>query len=213
MPSGKKHGKTGVTERQEKPKLAVKQKKTDQVHLAFGIRTCNLYHEDSPALRVLSSILGGGMSSRLFQKMREELGICYYIGASHESFTDHGFLEITAGVPAARLPEAVSAIAGEVRRLKSDAVHAEELLRIKEYLAGSLYLSLESSDALAEFYGFQEIMRKPLLRPEETIQKIRAVTAANISRVACAYLSDAHLNLALIGPVEDKKELEQILHL
>ncbi len=213
MPRGEKHGKVRVKEGQRKPELHLEQKKTDQIHLAFGIRTFDLYHKDSPAIRVLSAILGGGMSSRLFQKMREELGICYYIGASHESFTDHGFLEITAGVPAARLLEAVSAVAGEMRRLKSDAVHAEELLRVKEYLAGSLYLSLESSDSLAEYYGFQEIMRKPILRPEEIVQKIRAVTARDLSRVARAYLSDAHLNLALIGPVEDKKELEQILHL
>ena len=213
MPSGKKYGKTGVKERQDKPEIAIEFKKTDQVHLTLGIRTFDLYHEDSSVMRVLSSVLGGGMSSRLFQKMRDELGICYYVGASHETFTDHGFLEITAGVPAKRLTEALSAILEEVRRFKKQPVSAEDLARVKEYLAGNMYLGLESSDSLADFYGYQEIMRKPLLRPEEIIAKIKKVTSADISRVAGTYLIDANLNLALIGPLANKKELEKLLHL
>ena len=213
MPSGKKHGKTGVKESQRKPEVAIEFKKTDQVHLAFGIRTFDLYHEDSTAMRVLSAVLGGGMSSRLFQKMRDDLGICYYVGASHETFTDHGFLEITAGVPAVRLSEAVSAILHEVRKIKIEAVSAEDLTRVKEYLIGNMYLGLESSDSLADFYGYQEIMRKPLLRPDEVVAKVRAVTAKDISRVAEAYLTEGNLNLALIGPVKEKAELKRLLHL
>ena len=166
MPSGPKHPKTAVTEAQTKPLLAIEEKKTDQVHLALGMRTFNLYHSDAPAMRLLAAVLGGGMSSRLFQKMRDELGICYYVGAAHETFTDHGFLEITAGVPAARLIEAVSALLAEVRRLKEEEVGTEELTRVKEQLTGSLYLGLESSDSVAEFFGSQEIMRKPILSPK-----------------------------------------------
>lgn len=213
MPSGAKQGKLVVKEAQKKPLLALEFRKTDQVHLAFGIRSCALYHDDIPALRVATAILGGGMSSRLFQKMRDELGICYYVGASAESFTDHGFLEITAGVPLKRLDEALRAILAEVRRLKQDGVSGEELARVKEYLTGNLYLGLESSDSLAEFYGFQEIVRKPILRPDEVAQKLRSVTVAEIAQVCEKYLIDEHLNLALIGPVEEKRELEKILHL
>ena len=213
MPSGKKHGKTGVKEGQKKPEVAVEFKKTDQVHLAFGIRTFDLYHEDSTAMRVLSAVLGGGMSSRLFQKMRDDLGICYYVGASHETFTDHGFLEITAGVPAVRLSEAVSAILQEVKKIKVELVSHEDLHRVKEYLIGNMYLGLESSDSLADFYGYQEIMRKPLLRPDEVVAKIRAVTVKDISRVAETYLTQNNLNLALIGPIKDKKGLQKLLHL
>ncbi len=213
MPSGKKHGKTGVKEGQQKPEVAIEFKKTDQVHLAFALRTFDLYHEDSTAMRVLSSVLGGGMSSRLFQKMRDDLGICYYVGASHETFTDHGFLEITAGVPALRLAEAVSAILAEVKKIKTETVDESDLTRVKEYLIGNMYLGLESSDSLADFYGYQEIMRKPLLRPDEVVAKVRAVTAKDISRIAETYLTDANLTLALIGPVKDKAELKKLLHL
>lgn len=213
MQSGTKHGKTGVEERQEKPETAVQFKKTDQVHLAFGIRTFDLYHEDATNMRVLSAVLGGGMSSRLFQKMRDELGICYYIGAAHEAFSDHGFLEITAGVPSARLKEALRAILSEVRLLRANGIEADELVRVKEYLIGNLYLGLESSDSLAEFYGYQEIMRKPILRPDEVVEKIRVVSAADISRLANAYLTNANLNLALIGPVKKKTEVEDAVHI
>jgi len=213
MSSGKKHPKTAVTETQTKPALAIEEKKTDQVHLAFALRTFDLYHTDVVALRVLSAVLGGGMSSRLFQKMRDELGICYYVGASSELFTDHGFLEITAGVPAKRLAEAVSALLAEVKKIREQEVGSEELARVKEHLTGSLYLGLESSDAVAEFFGMQEIMRKPILSPAEVVEKIRAVTAAEIQRVANRYLTDESLNLALIGPVTDKAALLRSLSL
>jgi predicted Zn-dependent peptidase len=213
MPSDAKQGKLPVKEAQKKPMLALEFRKTDQVHLAFGIRSCALYLDDIPALRVATAILGGGMSSRLFQKMRDELGICYYVGASAENFTDHGFLEITAGVPLKRLDEALRAILAEVRRLKHDGVSGEELARVKEYLSGNLYLGLESSDSLAEFYGFQEIVRKPILRPDEVEQKVRSVNSADIARVCEKYLVDAHLNLALIGPVKERGKIQEILHI
>ena len=212
MPSGAKGAKAAVRERQAKPALHIQRKKTDQVHLAFGIRTFDLHHENVPALRVLASALGGGMSSRLFQKMRDELGICYYIGASPEHFTDHGFLEITAGVQAARLTEAVAAILAEVRQLKDKPIGAVELARVKEYLCGTLHLGLESSDAVAEFYGFQDIVHKRLRRPDEVVAQIRAVTASDVSHIAAKYLTDANLNLAIIGAVDNKKEVEGLLH-
>ncbi len=213
MPSGKKHPKTAVKELQKEPNIVITYKETDQVHLALALRTFNLYSEDMPAMRVASTILGGSMSSRLFQKMRDELGICYYVGATHESFTDHGFLEITAGVPAKRLEEAVLALMEELRRLKMKPIEEEELARVKEYLIGNMYLGLESSDSLAEFYGYQEIVRKPVRLPQEAAEKIRAVAAQDIKHLVDTYFVESGLNLALIGPLKSKKGLEKLLHL
>ena len=153
------------------------------------------------------------MSSRLFQKMRDELGICYYVSAGHESFTDHGFLEITAGVPAKRLHEAVAALIGELKLLKEKPIDEAELARVKEYLIGTMYLGLESSDSLAEFYGYQEVIRKPLLLPKEIGEKIRKVTAQDIKRLLDTYVVEPGLNLAAIGPLKSEKELKQLLHL
>lgn len=213
MQEGHKSEKVAVKDVQKEPRISVVRKETDQVHLALALRTCNLYNGHIHAMRVFSAILGGGMSSRLFQKMRDELGICYYVSATHEAFTDHGFLEITAGVPAKRLHEAVEALLNELRLLKEKSVGTAELTRIKEFLIGNMYLGLESSDALAEFYGFQEIVKRPILLPEEIVERIRAVTATDIKRLADRYITDAGLNLALIGPLAEKKELEHLLHL
>lgn len=213
MQSGAKHPKAAVSEVQKKPRIDLVYKDTDQVHLALALRTLNLYSEDMPAARVLSGILGGGMSSRLFQKMRDELGICYYVRADHESFTDHGFLEITAGVPAKRLNEAVAALMSELRLLKNTQVVKEELARIKEYLIGNMYLGLESSDSLAEFYGYQEIVRKPMLLPGEVAERLRKVETSDLHRLTDTYFVPSGLNLALIGPVKDKRELEELLSL
>ena len=213
MQSGEKRGKAAVTEVQKAPALQIDEKKTDQVHLALGLRTTDLYHKDTPILRVASAVLGGGMSSRLFQKMRDELGICYYIGAAAETFTDHGFLEINAGVPAVRLAEALAAILAEVRRIRDEAVPADELARVKEYLTGSLYLGLESSDSLAEFYGTQESMQKPIKTPSEVAAEIQRVEAKEIARIARQYFTSDRLNLALIGSVENRESVLRGLHL
>ncbi|MDO8564561.1 MAG: pitrilysin family protein [bacterium] len=213
MPTGKKHRKLKVKEVQKKPGLAIKAKKTDQVHVAFGIRTQDIYDKRNPALRVATALLGGGMSSRLFQKMREGLGICYYIGASTEHFTDHGFLEITAGVPAHRLSEAIIAILEEVRVLKSNSITLSELEHAKEYLVGNLYLGLESSDSVGDFYGAQEILHRPVLTPKEAADAVRAVTKEEVSIVCKKYFTDSRLNLALIGPVEDEAAIAKLLTL
>lgn len=203
MPDGRKSLKVKTRDAQRAPAVAIEAKQTDQVHLAFGLRTRDLYHKDIPALKVATAGLGGGMSSRLFQKLRDELGICYYVGASHEAFSDHGLLEVTAGVPLARLPEALTAILAEVRTVRDRPMGDAELHRVKEHLIGSLYLELESSDAVANFFGAQEIMHRPLKSPEETAAEIKRVSAADVRRVGRACFTPSRLNLALIGPASE----------
>ena len=208
-----KTGKKAVIEKQKAPKIKIEYKKTDQVHLALGIRTVAVGHADLDALKVMTCVLSGGMSSRLFQKMRDELGICYYVNGSQNSFTDHGFLDVSAGVPLARFSEALAAILAELRRLKEEPVSANELKRVKNYLSGTLLLSLETSDSVADFYGAQEILHRPLRTPEEVLRRIGTVTGDDITRVARKYLTNARLNLASIGPQKDTKELKKLLHL
>ena len=211
--TGKKHPKTAVKDEQKKPAILIEYKKTDQVHLLFGIRTFDAYHKDNAVMRVLSGILGGGMSSRLFQKLRDELGICYYVNAGNNGFTDHGFFEVGAGVPMKRLPEALTAILVELRSLKEKPVSSEELARVKEYLTGNLFLTLESSDSVAEFFGYQEILRKPVRGAEAAAAEVRAVTAEDVHRVAQRIFVDKHLNLALIGELKDDKPIRSLLTL
>ncbi len=206
-----KSAKQKVGEKQGRPGLRLVYKKTDQTHLILGLRTFGLFDRRNPVLAVLSGVLGAGMSSRLFQKLREELGVCYYVRASKESFTDHGFLEISAGVDNKRVLEVVGVILEECRRLVKERVPDAELLKVKEFLIGNSKLGLESSDELASFFGSQEILQKKVEPAEEKFKKIRAVTAEDVGRLARQIFADSKLNLALVGPFKKEKPFRKIL--
>ena len=212
LPNEKYKEKLPVLESQQKPAVKIKHKNTDQTHLVLGIRTFGAQNPKAPILKVLSVVLGGGMSSRLFQKLRDELGLCYYVGASPDLYTDHGVFQVASGVDNAKVIPAVKAIMDELRLLKSELVPEAELRKAKDFLIGNLYLSLESSDELAQFYGGQEIMRKLLKTPEVVAQQIEAVTAENIKILANEIFQDKGLNLALIGPFEGQEQFISLLN-
>jgi predicted Zn-dependent peptidase len=199
IPATGKKGKLPVRESQEKPAIKTAFKETDQTHLAIAVRTFSLFDPRIPTMEVLSTILGGGMSSRLFSKMRDELGICYYIKTSHDPYTDHGDLAISAGIDNSRVEEAVKGILSECSRLKAELVPAAELKKAKDSIAGRTLLDLETSDARAEFFGFEETLKHKLESPEELIAKINAVTAADIRKLSREIFVDKGLNLALVG--------------
>ena len=212
IPDGKIIRKGKFSESQKKPALAVKHKETDQTHIVIGVRTFDLYDKRIITLKVLSTVLGGGMSSRLFQKMREELGICYYTDSDINDLTDHGNFVVSAGVDKNRLDVATKGILEELKRLKDEKVSKEELRKAKDYLIGHMYLGLESSNSLANFYGFQEIMRDKIKTPKEKEREVEAVTAEDIQKLAKQIFVDKNLNMAIVGNVKDKKSLEKILH-
>jgi predicted Zn-dependent peptidase len=151
------------------------------------------------------------MSSRLFVRLREELGVCYYVYASQDSFTDHGAFMIAAGVTNERVHEVVDELLKECKKLRTDMVSPAELAKAKEYLIGNMKLELESSDAWANFYGSQEIMRKAIKDPEMLEKRIRAVTAKDIQKVAQEIFVDKGLNLAVIGPWQDAAPFQKQL--
>ncbi len=153
------------------------------------------------------------MSSRLFQKVRTEMGLGYYVRAGNDSFTDHGIFAASAGVVNARAAEAVTAILAEFKRLKTDLVPSVELKKAKDMMAGRLFLGLESSDEIAEFYGAQRVLKKTLKTPEEVLARIEKVTAQDIRRVARDIFVTEHLNCALIGPWKDEQVFQSILRI
>lgn len=208
---GKKFSKLAIVDTQEKPQVLLEHKQSDQTHLVVGVRSFSLLHKNYSTLGVMASVLGGGMSSRLFQKVRTEMGLGYYVRAANDSFTDHGLFAASAGVVNERAVEAVQAILDEFRRLRTDLIPEVELQKAKDMMAGRLVLGLESSDELAEFFGFQEILRKKMTTPEEIFKKIDKVTPADIKKVAEEIFVTKNLNLALIGPWEDKSKFEKIL--
>ena len=139
------------------------------------------------------------------------MGACYYVRTENDSYTDHGYLAVSAGVDNKRIKEVVEVILEELRRLKDELVSEEELKKVKETLISNLILGLESSDSYAEYYGIQEILRRPVNNPQEKIKKIKAITAKDIKRVAGKIFVNKGLNLAIIGPVKDKKPLQKVL--
>ncbi len=212
MSSSPMKNKLAVTEAQTTPSIRTLFKDTDQTHLVIALRTFDIFDKRIPTMRVLSAILGGGMSSRLFSKMRDQLGICYYVRASHNPSTDHGDFTISAGVDNSRVKEGIRGILEECERLKVELVSESELKKVKDYIAGTTMLELETSDARAEFAGGQEVLKKLIKTPDEMISEITNVTAEDIMALAKEIFIDNKLNLALIGKAKSE-EVSGYFHL
>jgi predicted Zn-dependent peptidase len=152
------------------------------------------------------------MSSRLFQKMREELGICYYVRSSKNSYTTHGNFVISAGVSNTRVKEAIQGILDEVRKIAKEAIPEIELRKAKDYLTGIMFLGLESSDSLADFYGFQELLHdKKIQTPDDLVKRIEKITAKEIQKVSQEILKNEGLNMAIVGPFKNAGEFSSLL--
>ena len=202
-----------VTESQTKPAVAVKRKDSDQTHLVLGFRTFWAGHQDTEVVDLLAAILGGGMSSRLFRKIRDELGAAYYVSAYNDYYTDHGVLMIPVGTDNKRVEEIVKVILEECRKLTTALISKAELDRAKESMLGKLFLNLERSSGLAAFYGGEEIVRGKLESPEAMARKTRAITPRQIRAVAQKIFKNKSLNLALVGPFDNPSQFEPVLHL
>lgn len=209
--SGVKTPKIKTVEQQSKPEILLKHKKTDQTHLVLGVRAFDIFDKRKYALEVLADILGGGMSSRLFQKIREEMGAAYYVNASADLYTDHGYLAASAGIDNNKIEQVVLAILEEFQKIISEPIGDEELRRVKDHLTGNLIIGLETSDQLAGYYGGQEILTKEIINPKDLVKKIQAVEAKEIMAVAEDIFQNRKLNLAIIGPFEEKEKFEKIL--
>jgi predicted Zn-dependent peptidase len=208
---GKKEGKLKVVEGQKEPKTFVKFKETDQTHLVIGVRAFDVYDPRRVALGVLGDILGGGMSSRLFQKVREELGAAYYVKADEDLFTDHGLFTVSAGVHHPKLKEVIKAILEELHKMSTLMVTEKELESAKDHMAGRMVLGLETSDSLAMYYGGQEVHREKMQTPAEYLKQIKAITREQVQAVAKDIFKNDGLNLALIGPMKDDKDIKGLV--
>ena len=209
----KKQGKKKVIEKQSAPVLAYRKRTSDQTHIALGFRSFDLYDKRNTAVHILATILGRGMSSRLFVKMREEMGVCYYVRAGNDTLTDHGVFEINDGVDTKRLEEVVKEILAECSKMTKELVDKKELDKAKEYAVGTLGMSVESSDDAAMHFGGAEVLREKILTPEEIEKKIRKVSAKDVQDVAKLIFREQGLNLAVVGPGHDEVKLKKALRL
>lgn len=201
---GEKAPKIPIKEEQDAPRFSLTYKPTDQTHLVLGFRAFDAHDERRFGLNILADILGGGISSRLFQKVRSELSAAYYINAAVDLYTDHGLFLISAGIANNKVEEAIKIILDQCAELKEKPVDDKELKKAKEHIIGNLFLSLESSDEIAVFYGNQEILKNELLTPQVIAEKIQNVSAEEIRKIASFVFQDSRLNLALISPLKNK---------
>ncbi|MCX6755075.1 MAG: pitrilysin family protein [Candidatus Nomurabacteria bacterium] len=211
LKNDKKSGKLKTIEKQNKPVAKIKHKATDQTHFVLAFRALNVFDKKSAIASVMSGVLGAGMSSRLFHKLREEMGVCYYVRANTDPYTDHGVFQISSGVDNKRVKEVISAILVECEKLKNELVPEKELAKVKEMFTAGMKMGLEATDDVANFYGGQEIMVKKIESPEDKAKKIKAVTSKQIQAMAKQIFQNNKLNLALIGPFNDQKEFLPIL--
>lgn len=198
---------------QTKAIVKVKHKKTEQAHFALGVRTVGLGNKkDRYPLEVLASILGGGMSSRLFYEIRERRGISYYARTSSDNSLDVGYLASYVGADPKRIDEAIKVVTEEyVKVSQNGEITEEELTKAKEYMKGHFVLELEDTRSSAIMYASQEILQNELHNPQEIIEKINNVTLADVNRVAKHYLDTKMLSLAVIGNFDDPERFEKLL--
>ncbi len=193
------------------PAMIAIPKKTDQSHLVLGFKTFGVKSPKRKVMRVLSCILGGGMSSRLFTKMREQLGICYYIRSGADYLSDTGNLTISSGVGNGRLHEAVLGILDEVKKMRDAKVSKAELDKAKQMIISSVAMGMETSEQNAEFYVEQELYHEDIVTPEKVIKEIKSVTAEQIQKLAKEVFKKDNLYFAVIGPNEDEEGIKKLL--
>lgn len=206
-----KISKLPVKESQSSPQALVHYKKTDQTHFIVGFRGYNMFDERRYAADVLALILGGGMSSRLFQEVRDKRGLAYYVNASQDNYTDSGIFAAAAGVNNDKADDAIKVIMAEFVKIKDKGVTAAELRHAKDQIEGSLAISLENSKTVSQAYAWPVLFENKVLTPEEELAKIKKVTLSDIMEVSSDIFTEKKMNLALIGPFKSEGEFKSLL--
>lgn len=193
-----------VFENQCQPQISIKNKKTEQAHFCLGFRTFSFFNQRRFALSVLSVILGGGMSSRLFTEVREKRGLCYYISTGRELYHDVGNIVTQAGIANSldKVKQAIEIILKEHNKVAKGDIKKEELKNAKELIKGRLLLSMEDSFNVAASFGERKLLEDIILTPQKIIKEIERINIDEITSLAKEIFTPKVLNFAMIGPFE-----------
>jgi predicted Zn-dependent peptidase len=192
-------------------RVHVHEKASDQAHLCLGVTGYEIAHPDRYAIELLRTVLGGGMSSRLFTEVRERRGLAYYVFAANQAYTDSGTLYSQAGVDLKRVDDAVTTILAELRKTASEPVPADELEKARSYAKGRFVLSLESPQGTNMFGLRREVLEGQATEPAEVLAELDKVTAEDIQRVGQDLMREEAFRLALIGPFDDAARFQTLL--
>ena len=191
-------------------RVKVHTKDSDQAHLVLGVRSRPIDDPDRYVLQLLATVLGGGMSSRLFTEVRERRGLAYYVFGTNHAYTDTGSLYSQAGVDINRIDDAVSTIVEQFRLLASEPVPPDELEKARNFAKGRFVLQLESPHGTIMFGLRREVLEGRAEEPQAVLDALDTVTAEDVQRVAQEILDDGPY-LAVIGPFDDTGRFEQLL--
>lgn len=194
-------------------RVVVGHRDTAQAQIAIGVPALRRDHPQAWTLAVLNAVLGDGMSSRLFLRLREELGLAYDIGSGAIDYADSGALTISAGVDPTKLEPAVGAILAELSRLRDTPVPDDELAKAKAYLSGGLELRMDDTRHVASWIGGQEALHDRVLTLDEALEAVESVDADAIQRMAGELFHDEGLRMAVVAPRKSGRRLERALRL
>ncbi|MDD5428004.1 MAG: pitrilysin family protein [Candidatus Omnitrophica bacterium] len=196
---------------QKNPEFRLITKDTEQTHVALGFHAIDRFHPDRHVLSLINVILGANMSSRLFHIVRDEMALCYEISSSLRRYEDCGVFIVSGGVDNKKLVKALEIILRELARMKREPVGAEELRRAKEYYKGQLLFALEDTMSHMLWLGEKVISNEKDFSVKSILSKVDAVKPEDLIRAAGGMLKNEAMNLAVIGPVKDEKEVRKVL--
>jgi predicted Zn-dependent peptidase len=200
-----------VTVTQDAPRLSVVDRPTEQAHLCISVPAVSCHDDRRHAQAMIDSILSSGMSSRLFQEIREKRGLVYSVFGYFRGYEDIGQGVVYAGTDVDRVEEATGAILEELRKLRDEPVSDEEMTRNKELRKGRLLMGLEDSRSVASWVGSQEATYGEIKTPEQVMEEIDAVTSEQVQELAQELFRDDRLNMVLLGPYDDETPFNQLL--
>lgn len=196
---------------QTTPRVALVGREIEQANLSMAVQAISYSDPRKYAQYLLHIILGGTMSSRLFLRIREDLGLAYNVGSYFPTLVDVGWGTIYAGVDPDRAEQTVSAILDELARLRTEPVTPTEFERARRYVTGSLLMGLEGSAPVASWIGMRELLLGDILTPEEVVAEYNAVTIEDVQALASELFLPERLNLAIVGPYEDDTRFRALI--
>ena len=203
----------GINNHQLTPKVKLHGKKKEQTHIILGFLADGKEYKGKYAQTILSAVLGGGMSSRMFIEVRERRGLAYAVRTSMDRYSDIGYLGTYAGLDVSKAVEAVKVMLDEHTKITNNQspVTRKELTKAKEFLKGHLALALEDTSDVNSFFGDQELFSKKVLTPDEVFTEIDSVTLDEVRFEAKRLFVPERLNLSIIGPYENSEEFDKII--
>jgi predicted Zn-dependent peptidase len=211
MPAGSPADIQPCTVTQSAPKLRIMERQTEEAHICLGLPAIS-YKDDRRQIQdTIDAILSSGMSSRLFEEIRERRGLAYAVFSYFRGYQDVGQGVVYAGTDPEKVDEAITAVIRELWKLREDPVPEEELARTKQLRKGRISMGLEDSRAVAGWIGSQELHFDEILTPDEVMDEIDQVTSAQVQELAGELLTPERLSLAVIGPFPDEERFRKLL--